>query len=66
MDAAPVPGDHELPVTPLRIFVSADEEFEGELFEHGVVEDLEFVFIERAEDGAGFSDVLNKKFVGEL
>ena len=30
MDGAVVGVDHQLPIGPLRIFVSADEEFEGE------------------------------------
>jgi len=38
VNGAVVGGDDEIAVGPLRIFVSADEEFEGEAFEHGVVD----------------------------
>ena len=42
MDVAVVGGDDEVAVGPGGIFVSADEERQGELFEHVVVKDLEF------------------------
>jgi len=38
MDGAVVGVDHQLSARPLGIFVSADEEFECELFENGVVD----------------------------
>ena len=37
MDGAVVGGDDEVAVGPLRIFVSADEQFEGEAFENEIV-----------------------------
>ena len=58
--------DHQLAVGPLGIFVSADEEFEGESFENEIVSGLESVSVQRAEDGARFSDVLEEEFVGEV
>ncbi len=66
MDAATVASDHQFPIGPLGIFVSADQQRQGELFEHGVVENLESVVGKRAEDGVRFSDVLDEKFVGEF
>ena len=38
-----VGGDHQLAIGPLGIFVSADQEFEGEPFENEIAGDLEFV-----------------------
>jgi len=38
-----VGGDDEVSIGPFRIFVSADQEFEGELFENEIVSGLEFV-----------------------
>jgi hypothetical protein len=58
MDGAVVGVDHQLPIGPLGIFVSADQEFEGELFEDVIVSGLEFVIGKRAVNGAGFGDVL--------
>jgi len=43
MDAASVPGDHQLAIGPLRIFVSADQKLQGELFKDVIVENLEIV-----------------------
>ena len=37
MDGAVVGGDDEVAIGPLRIFVSADQEFEGEPFENEIV-----------------------------
>ena len=52
MDGAVVSVDHQLPIGPLRIFVSADQEFEGELFENVIVGGLEFVIgIQDLKDG---------------
>jgi len=43
MDVVPVASDHQLPAHPLGIFVSADEELEGELFEDVIISGLEIV-----------------------
>ena len=37
MDGAVVGVDDELAVEPVRIFVSADQKLQGELFEHKIV-----------------------------
>ena len=37
MDGAVVGGDDEVAIGPLRLFVSADEQFEGEAFENEIV-----------------------------
>jgi len=66
MDVAVVGVDDQFPIGPLRIFMSADEEFEGEPFEDVIVSGLEFVSRKRADNGAGFGDVLDEKFVGEF
>jgi len=66
MDVAVVGVDHQLALCPLRIFVSADQKLQGELFEHVVVEDLELMIGKRAEDGAWLIDVLDEEFVGEF
>lgn len=58
MDGAVVGVDDERAIVPIRIFVSADWQRQGELFEHGVVEYVEFVFGKRTENGAWFGDVL--------
>ncbi len=63
---ASVASDDELSIGPLGIFVSADEERQGELFEHGVIKSLKFVIGKRAEDGAWFGDVLDEEFVSEF
>ena len=66
MDGAVVGVDDELAVGPVRIFVSADQKLQGELFEDVIVGGLEFVIGKWAEDGAGFGDVLDEEFVGEV
>jgi len=66
MDVAVVGVDDQLPIGPLRIFMSADQKFESEPFENKSVSGLEIVIVQRAEDSAGFGDVLDEKFVGEL
>jgi len=38
MDVAVVGGDDEVAIGPFGLLVSADEEFEGEPFENGVVD----------------------------
>ncbi len=43
MNRAVVGVDDELAVGPLGIFVTADQKFQGELFEDEIVEDLEIV-----------------------
>jgi hypothetical protein len=53
MDVGSVASDHQFSIEPSGILVSADEERRGELFEDGVVEDLEFVIAERAETALG-------------
>ncbi len=58
--------DDELAIGPLGIFVSADQEFQGELIEDVVVGGLEIVIGKRAEDGAWFGDVSDEEFVGEV
>lgn len=40
MDVGVVGVDHQFAIRPLGIFVSADEEGQGELFEHGVIKSL--------------------------
>jgi hypothetical protein len=60
MDGAVVGGDDEVAVGPLGVLVSADEKFEGELFEDVIVGGLELVVGKRAEDGARFGDVLDE------
>ncbi len=66
MDGAVVGVDDELAIMPVGIFVSADQEFEGELFEDVIVGGLEIVIGKRAENGAWFGDVLDEEFVGEV
>ena len=58
--------DDEFAVGPIRVFVSADQKFQGEMFEHEIVGGLKFVIGKWTEDGAGFGDVGDEKFVGEL
>ncbi len=60
MDVASVARDHQLPIGPLRIFVSADQKFQGEMFEDEIVGGFEFVIGKWTEDGAGFGDVLDE------
>ena len=66
MNVAVVGIDHQLAVGPVGIFVSADQEFQGELFEDVIVGGLEIVIGKRAENGAWFGDVLDEEFVGEV
>ena len=66
MNVASIASDHELAIEPVRIFVSADQKFEGELFEDGVVDDLEFNFGKGTQNSAWFGDVLDEEFVGEF
>ena len=66
MDGAVVGVDDELAIGPLGVFVSADQKLQGELFEDVIVGGLEFVIGKWTEDGAGFGDVLDEQFVGEL
>ena len=56
----------ELAIRPIRVFVSADQKLQGELFEDVIVGGLEFVIGKRAENGAWFGDVLDEEFVGEV
>jgi hypothetical protein len=66
MNLAPVASDHQLAVLPLGIFVSADQEFEGELFEDVIVSCLEIVAGKGAENGAWFGDVLARSSSARL
>lgn len=66
MDGAVVGVDHQLAVGPRGIFMSADEERQGELFEDVIVGGLEIVIGKRAENGAWLGDVLDEEFVGEV
>jgi hypothetical protein len=66
MDAASVASDHQFAIGPLGILVSADQKFQGELFENGVVDDLEFNFGKGTENSAWFSNIFHEKFVGEV
>ncbi len=43
MDRTWVGSDHQFSVGPLGIFVSADQKFQGEPLEHGVVGGVKFV-----------------------
>ena len=43
MDVASVAGDHQLAIMPIRIFMSADQEFQGELFEDVIVGGVKIV-----------------------
>lgn len=47
MDAASIASDDQFAVGPLGIFMSADEEFQGELFEDVIVGGLEIVIGQR-------------------
>jgi hypothetical protein len=53
MDVAVVGGDDEVAVGPLRIFVSADQEFEGEMFENEIASGLEIVAGKRRNGSMG-------------
>ncbi len=66
MNVGPVTSDHEFPIGPLGIFVSADQKRQGELIEYGVIKILKFLIGKRAEDGAWLINVVDEKFVGEL
>jgi hypothetical protein len=52
MNAAVVGVDDELAVGPIRIFVSADQEFQGELFEDVIVGGSMFIIRKRVERAA--------------
>jgi hypothetical protein len=66
MNRAVVGVDDELAVGPVGIFVSADQKFQGEMFEHEIVGGFKFIVGKWTEDGAGFGDVLDEQFVGEV
>lgn len=66
MNLSPVAIDDELAIKPVRVFGSADQKLQGELFEHKIVGGLEFVIGKWAEDGAWFGYVLDEEFVGEV
>ena len=66
MNGAVVGVDDELAIVPVRIFVSADQKFECEMFEDEIVGGFKFVIGKWTEDGAGFGDVLDEQFVGEI
>ena len=66
MDGAVVGVDDEFAVGPIGVFVSADQKLQGEMFEDEIVGGLKFVIGKWTEDGAGFGDVLDEQFVGEL
>jgi hypothetical protein len=57
MDGAVVCVDDELAIGPLGVLVSADQKFQGKLFEHVIVGGLEFAIGQRSEDGARFADI---------
>src|SRR4051794_15754530 len=66
MNGAVVGVNDELAVEPVRIFVSADQKLQCELFEDVIVGGLKFIIGKRAENGAWFGDVLDEEFVGEV
>ena len=66
MDGAVVGVDHQFSIQPVRVFVSADQKFQGEMFEHEIVGGFKFIVGQWTEDGAGFGDVLDEQFVGEV
>jgi hypothetical protein len=66
MDGAVVGVDDEFAVEPVRVFVSADQKLQGEMFEHEIVCGFQFVIGKWTEDGAWFGDVLDEQFVGEF
>jgi hypothetical protein len=66
MNLAPVASDHELAARPVRVLMSADQEFQGELFEDVIVGGLEIAIGKWTEDGTRFGDVLDEEFVGEI
>jgi hypothetical protein len=66
MDGAVVGVDDEFAIVPVGVFVSADQKFQGEMFEDEIIGGFEFVIGKWTEDGAGFGDVLDEKFVGEV
>jgi hypothetical protein len=65
VDGALVGVDDERAVGPVRVFVSADQKFQGELFEDVIVGGLEIVIGKRAEKGAWFGDVWDEELVSE-
>jgi len=66
MDGAVVGVNDEFAIVPVRVFVSADQKLQGEMFEHEIVGGLKFIIGKWTEDGAGFGDVLEEQFVGEI
>jgi hypothetical protein len=66
MNGAVVGVDDEFAIRRVRVFMSADQKLQGELFEDVIVGGLEIVIGKRAEDGAWFGDVLDEEFVGEV
>ena len=52
MDLPVVGGDDEVAVGPIGVLGSADQESQGELFEHGIVENLEVVIGKLGTGGA--------------
>ena len=66
IDGTVVGVDDELAVGPVRVLVSADQQFQGELFEDVILGGLEIVIGKRAENGAWFGNVLDEEFVGEV
>ena len=66
VDVGPAASDHEFAIGPVGIFVSADQEGQGELFQHVIVCGLEIVIGKRGEDGAWFGDVLDEEFVSNV
>jgi hypothetical protein len=58
MNLPAVGGDDEVAVGPCGVFISADEKFEGELFEDVIVGGVKFIIGKWTENGARFGDVL--------
>lgn len=55
MNRAVVGVNDELAIVrPIRVFGSADQKLQGELFEHKIVGGFKFVAGKRTEDGAWF------------
>ena len=66
MDGAFVGSDHQFSNRPLRVFVSADQKLQCEMFKDVIVGGFRFVVGKLAEDGSTFSDVLDEQFVDEV